>query len=106
MLEKVFANILENVERHSDGATWIRIYFQESANKATIFVENDGAGIAKDMKNRIFEQAFGKHTGYGLFLVKEILGITGIEIKETGNESQGARFEIEIPKEYYKIGPE
>jgi len=56
------------------------------------------------MKNRIFEQAFGKHTGYGLFLVKEILGITGIGIKETGDESQGARFEMEIPKEYYRIG--
>ena len=104
MLEKVFANILENVERHSDGATWIRIYFQESADKSTIFVENDGAGIPKNMKNRIFEQAFGKHTGYGLFLVKEILGITGIGIKETGDESQGARFEMEIPKEYYRIG--
>jgi signal transduction histidine kinase len=31
-----------------------------------IFVEDDGVGIATEMKGRIFDQAFGRHTGYGL----------------------------------------
>jgi hypothetical protein len=37
----------------------------------------------------------------GLFLVREILGITDIYIEETGTYWQGARFEITVPKGAY-----
>ncbi|MFH0968332.1 MAG: hypothetical protein V1862_11685 [Methanobacteriota archaeon] len=35
---------------------------------------------------------------FNLFLAREILGITGIEIQETGIYGEGARFEIRVPK--------
>jgi signal transduction histidine kinase len=54
------------------------------------------------MKARIFDQAFGRHTGYGLFLSREILGITGMTITENGEEGRGARFEISVPRENYR----
>ena len=49
-------------------------------------------------KEKIFDRGFGKNTGLGLTLSREILGITGITIKETGEHGIGARFEITVPK--------
>jgi K+-sensing histidine kinase KdpD len=39
-----------------------------------------------------------KHTGFGLYLMREILDITGITITETGEPGKGARFEMVVPK--------
>jgi len=51
----------------------------------------------------IFEQGFGKHTGLGLFLSREILAITGSTIIENGTPGKGARFEITVPKGMYRF---
>ncbi|MDD4497623.1 MAG: hypothetical protein PHV51_05665 [Methanosarcinaceae archaeon] len=56
------------------------------------------------MKEYIFEKSVGKNTGLGLFLVKGILSITGIQIKETGQEEEGACFEILVPSENWRRG--
>ncbi len=47
-----------------------------------IVCEDDGDGIPDDKKEMIFEKNFGKNTGLGLFLAREILSITGITIQE------------------------
>jgi len=54
------------------------------------------------MKEKIFNRGVGKNTGLGLFLVREILSITGITIRECGVEGKGARFEIAVPKGAYR----
>jgi sensor histidine kinase regulating citrate/malate metabolism len=54
-------------------------------------------------KNKIFAKGFGKHTGFGMFLIQEILSITGISIRETGEYTKGVRFEIRIPPGNFKI---
>jgi len=50
------------------------------------------------MKKKIFERKIGDRKGMGLFVVREILLITGITITETGTPGQGARFEILVPE--------
>jgi signal transduction histidine kinase len=60
-------------------------------------VEDDGVGISSKDKSLIFNKGFGKHTGLGLFLAREILAITGMVIMETGFPGKGARFEIIVP---------
>ena len=55
-------------------------------------------GIAGEDKRRLFERGFGKNTGLGLFLSREILSITGITIRETGDSGGGARFEMVVPR--------
>ena len=35
---------------------------------------------------------------FGLYLMREILAITGITIRETGEPGKGARFEMVVPK--------
>jgi signal transduction histidine kinase len=34
----------------------------------------------------------------GLFLAREILGLTGITIRESGEPGRGARFEVRVPE--------
>jgi hypothetical protein len=47
---------------------------------------------------KIFPADFQKKKGVGLFLSREILGITGIAIRETGVYGEGARFEMRVPR--------
>jgi signal transduction histidine kinase len=68
-----------------------------------LICEDDGVGVVADEKERIFERDFGKNTGLGLFLSREILSITGISIVETGEPGTGARFEITVPKGMYRF---
>ena len=51
----------------------------------------------------IFDRGFGKNTGLGLALSQEILAITGITIRETGEPGKGARFEMAVPKGAYRL---
>ena len=65
--------------------------------------EDDGVGIETGIKEKIFERGFGNNTGLGLFLTREILMITGITIRETGEPGSGARFIISLPKGTYRF---
>lgn len=69
----------------------------------TYLIQFNGEGISFEDKKNLFKRGFGKNTGYGLFLIREILSITGISIKETSNPGNGARFEILVPKGSYKF---
>jgi len=53
-------------------------------------------------KKNIFKRGVGKNTGLGLFLVSEILALTGITIQENGEPGKGARFEMLVPKGAWK----
>jgi signal transduction histidine kinase len=64
----------------------------------TIFYEDNGIGIPESNKEKIFLRTEGIHsTVRGLFFVREILDITNISIRETGEPGAGARFEIFVP---------
>jgi PAS domain S-box-containing protein len=98
LLEKVFANLLDNTLRHGAGATTVTVSISGGpGDDMLVCWEDDGQGVEPSEKARIFVNGFGKHTGYGLFLVREILSITGIAIEETGEYGSGARFEIRVP---------
>ncbi len=103
MLEKVFFNLLDNSIRHGQRVTRIRVSAHSSGDDLVVVWEDNGVGIAPDEKEQIFERGFGKNTGLGMFLVREILTLTGITIAETGEPGKGARFEIRVPKGVFRI---
>jgi PAS domain S-box-containing protein len=104
LFEKVFYNLIDNALQYGGHEmTTIRITSQESEKGLVISVEDDGTGISAGHKKHLFERGFGHHTGLGLFLSREILGITGITITETGEPGKGARFEILVPKGGYRF---
>ncbi|KQC07161.1 MAG: hypothetical protein APR55_04240 [Methanolinea sp. SDB] len=97
MLDRVFFNLFENAIRHGGRVTRIAVDCVPASGGLVITIEDDGVGIAPGLKEKVFEKGHGNHTGYGLFLTREILAITGIGIHETGVHGTGARFEITVP---------
>jgi len=102
LLPKVFVNLVDNSLRHGGAVSRISIAAEEQEEGLLVVFEDDGVGIAPDEKELIFERGYGKNTGFGLFFIQEILGITHIRIKETGTAGQGVRFEMSVPKGMYK----
>lgn len=103
LLTKVFYNILDNALRYGGKVTEISARYRQSDGRVIVEIEDNGMGISSKNKSRIFEKGFGHHTGLGLFLVKEILSLTNIEIMETGFPEKGALFEIHVPAGKYRI---
>jgi len=103
LLEKVFFNMMQNVLLYGERATEVTVRFRETADGLVLFIEDNGAGIPVEEKQMIFDRGHGKNTGLGLFLTREVLSITGMTIKETGEPGKGARFEILVPKEGYRF---
>lgn len=103
LLEKVFYNLMDNAIRYGEKITTIRFSAITVPEGLALICEDDGIGVPDCVKERIFEQGYGKNTGQGLFLVREILAITGISIRENGTYGQGARFEMIIPHAGTKI---
>jgi PAS domain S-box-containing protein len=98
-LSRVFYNLLTNSIKYGDyQLTKIRLYSQKSGESLILIYEDNGKGIPLDEKEKIFEIGYGKGTGFGLFLIRELLGYTGITITETGELGKGAKFEILVPK--------
>jgi signal transduction histidine kinase len=98
LILKVFFNLIDNALRHGVRVTTIRFSFIAGNEGGIIVCEDDGEGVAADEKERMFDRGFGKNTGFGLAISREILSITGMAIKETGEPGKGARFEITVPK--------
>jgi PAS domain S-box-containing protein len=103
MLERVFFNLMDNAVRHGERVTTITVGCTNDPGNLVIWIEDNGVGVPPDKKEKIFEKGYGKHTGFGLFLAREILGITGITIHETGEHGKGARFEITVPKGSFRV---
>jgi PAS domain S-box-containing protein len=98
MLERVFYNLIDNAVRYAGpGLSCIGVSFHPEGDTGVIVVTDDGRGIPPDKKEMVFKRGIGRHTGYGLFLVREILSLTQIKIRETGTFTKGARFEISVP---------
>lgn len=105
LFEKVIFNLIDNSLKHG-GESLSKIVFscKEENNELKLICEDDGEGVPAEYKEKIFLRQYYKNTGLGLFLSKEILSITGMEICETGTPGKGARFEITVPSGHYKFG--
>jgi signal transduction histidine kinase len=104
LLEKVFYNLVENALRHGGKLTRISFSAEIADGTARIICEDDGSGVPEQFKEAIFIRKHFKHTGFGLYLSREILEITGLSIRENGLPGHGARFEITIPREKFRTG--
>ncbi len=103
LLERVFFTLADNVLRHAPVANRVTIGYTLDGGNLVLFFADNGKGIPDHLKDKIFERGFGSQKGMELFLVREILGITGITIRETGEYGSGARFEMVIPKGGYRF---
>jgi PAS domain S-box-containing protein len=103
LVKKVFYTLVENALRHGEKVTKISFSSRESDDGLTLICEDDGMGIPRNEKENIFTRKYFKNTGFGLFLTREILSITGLTIMENGEPGKGAHFEIHVPKGMYRF---
>ena len=94
---KVFSILIDNSLRHGNGISEIRVLCSTKDGRLAIVYEDNGPGIPDTVRSILFEPGKGKKTGYGLFVARDILAITGMTIVETGRAGTGARFEIMVP---------
>ena len=103
LIVKVFYNLMDNAVRYGGKITTIRLSVDGRDGDPIFVFEDDGNGVFAEEKEKIFERGYGKNTGLGLFLARDILDITGITIHETGEPGKGARFEIMVPEGAYRF---
>ncbi|MDP2796330.1 MAG: ATP-binding protein [Methanoregula sp.] len=97
MLEKAFQGLLESSVEHGGYIGEIRVWHTTTLDGVTIVFEDDGIGIPQEKKERIFLRGEGARASVrGLLLVRKILNITGITIRESGEPGKGARFEMTV----------
>lgn len=92
-LKQVVGNLFRNAIEHTDGAVTVTIGELEDG----FYVADDGPGISKDKREKVFEAGYSTSTdgtGFGLNIVKTICEAHGWEIRVTEGSEGGARFEI------------
>ncbi|MBN1167903.1 MAG: PAS domain-containing protein [Methanospirillaceae archaeon] len=99
-IKKALIKIFENIPVHSNGADSVSVSFSRTpSGDGKLIIEDNGCGIAEDVKKRIFDLGYGSGGGKGLYLALSLLSIPHFSISETGSPQSSARFEILIPSE-------
>ena len=98
LLRQLFYNLIDNTLKYGKKTRRIRAHYKEEENQLKLIYEDDGVGIADDVKSHLFQEGYGAGTGYGLYLIKKICEAYGWTIEETGKEGQGAQFTMIVPK--------
>ncbi|HZK29906.1 MAG TPA: CHASE4 domain-containing protein [Methanoregula sp.] len=97
LLERVFYNLVDYANKFGGAISEIRMSALETPEGFRISLEHDGAGIPEEKKEDIFKEGYFGNTEFGLFLSREILALSGITIRETGDPDKGTRFWILVP---------
>ncbi|MEN6609734.1 MAG: response regulator [Methanoregulaceae archaeon] len=103
-LPLVFRNLLQTICRIQKDSSCVTLRLEEDLTGLTIFIESPGTGVPAYEKEAIFEPGYLSISDPGLFMVREILGVTGIKIRETGESGIGIRFEINMPSGIFRKG--
>jgi len=99
LLPKAFENIFRNSAQHAGKTPIVNISVQREDASFVIHIEDDGPGIAEDIRSYIFNRSNPQREGgLGLYLAKQIITACGgvIEIDDN-NETRGAAFKIQLP---------
>ncbi|MFA5413955.1 MAG: response regulator [Methanoregula sp.] len=103
LLNRVVFFLLDNAITHGKTTTRISVVCRESPAGLVITCEDNGVGITGELKARIFDRVVSGGGHFMMFFIREILDLSGMSIKETGEPGKGAQFEITVPKGLYRF---
>ncbi|MFW5916955.1 MAG: ATP-binding protein [Halorubrum sp.] len=95
-LSHVLENLFRNAVEHGGADVTVRVGPLDG--REGFYVEDDGAGIPEDERDRVFdpgETSSRDGNGFGLAIVERIVDAHGWNIAITDGEDGGARFEID-----------
>lgn len=100
LLGRVLANLIDNAIRHSPDGGTVTVSAHTSGGWLELTVTDQGAGVAHELADVIFEPYFTAADGHGLGLsfCKDVALAHGGTI-EVHDEHPGARFVVAIPTE-------
>lgn len=107
-LGHVLGNLISNAKKFTTkGIVTVGYRTNVSGDKAIIYVEDTGIGIAKENLSAIFERfykvdRFKQGTGLGLSFCKSVLENLGGKISVSSQLGKGTRFEIYLPASFKK----
>ena len=105
-LEQVIANLLDNSISFSDDNKKIEIEVEETSNNLVVLIKDEGPGFSETSPQKIFKRfysnrpkSFGKHSGLGLNIVKNIVELHEGTISASNRlNKRGAQVEVLLPK--------
>ena len=107
-LRQVIDNLMTNAIKYSAAGKTITVGGRFTRNSVTIFVRDEGHGIAQDETKKVFERFYRvddrltrhtKGTGLGLYLVKTIIEAHGGQTSVKSQLGKGSTFYFTIPRE-------
>lgn len=101
-LLNIFEHALESCRLDASGQTHhIRFALRWEADDALFIVEDDGIGMDRETREKIFSLFFSskglKGTGLGMFISNKIVDKHGGDIKVESERGRGSRFLIRLP---------
>jgi two-component system OmpR family sensor kinase len=97
-------NLMENALRHTDPGTAVEASVERQNGHVVLAVEDDGPGIAPELREKVFERFFRAHgdrsgsSGLGLAIVKAVAeSHQGTVTLEPPLDGRGARFVVRFP---------
>jgi two-component system sensor histidine kinase ChvG len=105
-LEQVVANLLDNSISFSQDSQKIEINVEETSNNLLMTIKDEGPGFSEASPQKIFKRfysnrpkSFGKHSGLGLNIVKNIVQLHKGTIAASNRlNTKGAQVEVLLPK--------
>ncbi|HXT53163.1 MAG TPA: ATP-binding protein [Candidatus Eisenbacteria bacterium] len=101
-IKRVLMNLLDNAVAavQGQGEITLATHFDPEGAVVTFEVADNGCGIAREMRSKIFEPYFSTKengTGLGLTIVSQIVEDHRGYIRVRPNDPQGTRFIVELP---------
>ena len=105
-LEQVVANLLDNSVSFSEENKEIEISLEDTSSNLLLMIKDEGPGFSETSPQKIFKRfysnrpkSFGKHSGLGLNIVKNIVELHEGTISASNRiNKKGAQVEVLLPK--------
>jgi two-component system sensor histidine kinase FlrB len=99
-LAGALSNLLDNARQACAGGGWVQLEGEYTAGAVVVRVIDSGAGIAREVQERLFEPFFttrAEGTGLGLAIVRSVVEAHGGEVEVRSAPGQGAAFTVRLP---------
>ena len=103
-IEQIIANLLDNSISFSKNNQQIIVELEKKNGSINLKVVDEGEGFKENDTQKIFKRfysnrpdKFGKHSGLGLNIVKNLVELHNGNILASNNKNKGAKVEISFP---------
>ena len=105
-LVQLFSNLLENTLRYADSPGILKLWYNRTASRITLYLEDSGPGVPPASLAHLFDRLYRVDksrsralggSGLGLSICKSIVETLGGQIRAANAPSGGLRIEIVLP---------